>query len=247
MLSLPGLTDDEQSSLAKLLAQVRAKFDRPDRTSATTKTRRMIPGIIQQEIQQNNVTKQRHSDKSTVTWACVPYFSLDRYGDKIALGEGSHPKRTLSQTRFAFAEKQRDMQQAVCNLPDSEPGFCYHVAQVWYIIVGDCEYFENPFPGPLLTCVALLVTCSQLPMTDLRGKYIPVKIISSPDPYKDEQRKLIVKFGNAVLWSFPLDECQTWFVCTTCWKFWLRSPLKLIGTNDQVRRVPTKLQIHISV
>lgn len=138
-MNLSGLLDEERSSLVTLFGQVRARLDRPYDNSRNTSTRRMVPGSIQQAIQQDAALKSP-TDSRTVTWACVPYFSLDRYVNDDSFGDGSHPKRTLSQLRFAFSERARDMLQAVASLTDAEPSFCYHVSQVWYVVIADCEY-----------------------------------------------------------------------------------------------------------
>lgn len=135
-----------------------------------------------------------------MTWMCAPYFSLNKYSDDISkLGQGAHPMRTLIQARFALVDKRRDMQQAVCCLSNSEPDVCFHISQIWYVIVGD----------------SLLFTCARLPTSALRGDSLQFSIISSPEPYKDEARKLLISFGSHVLWAFRLDDCQTWFALVT--------------------------------
>lgn len=95
----------------------------------------MVPGVLLGDVIQAGGTKQVQPGSQT-----VPYFSLNKYSDDISkLGQGAHPMRTLIQARFALVDKRRDMQQAVCCLSNSEPDVCFHISQIWYVIVGDCK------------------------------------------------------------------------------------------------------------
>jgi len=58
----------------------------------------MVPGVLQEEVIQAGGTKQVQPGPQTMTWMCVPYFSLNKYSDDISkLGQGAHPMRTLIQ------------------------------------------------------------------------------------------------------------------------------------------------------
>jgi hypothetical protein len=56
--------------------------------------------------------------------------------------------RTLLQARFSMVEKQRDMQQAVRHLDGIPLDHCFHIAQMWCLIIEDCE---SHFKDLLLT------------------------------------------------------------------------------------------------
>jgi hypothetical protein len=47
--------------------------------------------------------------------------------------------RTLLQARFSLVQKQRDLQQAVCQLEDAATEHCFHIAQLWCLVLEDCE------------------------------------------------------------------------------------------------------------
>lgn len=76
------------------------------------------------------------------TWMCIPYFCLDRY---VGSGSGgraaSHPMRTLLQVRFSSVRKDRDMQQAVCQLLNTRRNadHCFHIAQIWCLLLEECK------------------------------------------------------------------------------------------------------------
>ena len=97
----------------------------------------MTPGFYDLEFSPDDSLGGR-AVKKFASWLCQPFFTLQKYsGDLSAYKTGSHPVHTLCQIRSHAAKKERDMQQAVCNLQDSDPGVCFHVAQVWSITVAD--------------------------------------------------------------------------------------------------------------
>jgi hypothetical protein len=98
----------------------------------------MAPGTLQEALSKES--RQKATKERTVTWMCLPYFSLEQYsGIKTASRPSSHPVRTLLQAKFSLVKKERDMQQAVCNLPDTPAGQCFHIAQVWCLVLDDCK------------------------------------------------------------------------------------------------------------
>ena len=139
----------------------------------------------------------------------MPYFCLERYsGIQSASQSGQHPVRTLLQARFISVRKDRDMQQAVCQMPDTPKGHCMHIAQIWYLLLDD----------------SLLVTCARAPLSQLQGASITVKPIPVPDsPRKQSPPRVIVFYGDAVMWSLRMDDCRTWFSLLSHFaEFWPR-------------------------
>lgn len=47
---------------------------------------------------------------------------------------------------------------------------------------------------------------------DLRGELVDVKSQPSPEAAGSTPGRILVKYGNAVTWSFPAVACSTWFV-----------------------------------
>ncbi len=141
--SIAGLTDAQRTGITRVLGRVRRKADKPIQVSGGNKVRFMVPGILQEILPKE--PGDSHVKTKTITWMCLPYFCLQKYaGNLSGLPASSHPVRTLLQARFSLTRKERDMQQAVRNLPGTLQDHCYHIAQVWCLILGDGK---NPWPS----------------------------------------------------------------------------------------------------
>ncbi len=62
--------------------------------------------------------------------------------------------------------------------------------------------------------IALLITCGTMDERDLQGDLIKIPKEQPPqEPLNSAgYARIFVWFSEAVLWAFPLSECQTWFV-----------------------------------
>ena len=180
-----------------------------------TKVRFMEPGFLQETLSQGDGPKEKSSRARTVTWLCLPYFCLEEYSGVLSTSRpGSHPMRTLLQARFSLVHKERDLQQAVCNMIGTPQGFCFHISQIWCLILDDCKlhWLCVLYLDRLLMLSALLVTCARMPLSALQGNSISVISGPMPEQHKEKSPKLLVSYGGSLLWSFRADECQTWFV-----------------------------------
>ena len=66
------------------------------------------------------------------------------------------------------------------------------------------------------TLSALLITCGTMDKKVLQGEFIKIpqdKLPEAPGPVPFS--RIFVSYSEAVLWSFPLHECTTWFVRVT--------------------------------
>lgn len=109
--------------------------DRQMESPEGSKLRQMAPSILHEPVPGND------KSRGVVTWMCLPYFSLQKYAENLSgLPSSSHPIRTLLQSHFSFAQKGRDMQQAVCKLSGTPPEHCFHIAQVWCLVLDDGEH-----------------------------------------------------------------------------------------------------------
>jgi hypothetical protein len=134
---ITGLTGSEKTLLQRLFSRVRRKFDKAFQTSGGTKASFMMPAVVTENIA--GVQKAPMS-RVEATWMCLPYFCLQKYsGASSGLHPSSHPIRTLLQARFSSVKKDRDMQQAVCRLPSTPSEHCFHIAQVWCIVLNECK------------------------------------------------------------------------------------------------------------
>lgn len=89
-----------------------------------------LPSCLQTDISPTP-SADRASAPQKVSWVCLPYLSLEPYS-----GEGS--VQTLLQAHFSKVGRERDMQQAVCKMGEAPAGHCFHIAQLWCLVVGNC-------------------------------------------------------------------------------------------------------------
>ena len=60
---------------------------------------------------------------------------------------------------------------------------------------------------------ALLITCGNMDEKQLQAGRINIPKSSPPLPSDNlAHARIFVSYGEAVLWTFPLVECRTWFV-----------------------------------
>ena len=124
-------------------------MDRALDASIGSKIRFMEPGALNVEMAQEDGTDERQPSKRA-TWWCLPYFCLAKYaGDLSAHKPGSHPMQTLLQARFHSVKKDRDMQQAICKISGPASKSCFHIAQLWCIVIDKCT-FSPPLTHGLL-------------------------------------------------------------------------------------------------
>lgn len=101
------------------------------------------------------VSDENALGKQTVSWICLPYFSLEPYSGLLASGTPkSFPTPTLLQTRFSTIAQNRDMEQVVCQQKGASQGLCFHVAQLWCLVLDDCMYSTNRFFSLRVTLTA---------------------------------------------------------------------------------------------
>jgi hypothetical protein len=102
----------------------------------------MEPEFLQEPYEANEkLTKKSAGKKRYATWWCLPYFYLDKYsGDHSGAKSGQHPLQTLLQARFVSTKEGRDKQQASCQVLDGKPLPCFHIAQLWCVVLDQCMY-----------------------------------------------------------------------------------------------------------
>jgi hypothetical protein len=101
----------------------------------------MEPIFLQECLSREDRPKEKTTKPRNVTWICLPYFCLEEYsGGHSASKPNAHPMRTLLQARSSLARKERDMQQAVCSVLNNPPEFCFHIPQIWCLVLDDCRH-----------------------------------------------------------------------------------------------------------
>ncbi|KAF2498584.1 hypothetical protein BU16DRAFT_558643 [Lophium mytilinum] len=134
------------------------------------------------------------SNESTMIALCLPYFHLDEYS---ANSEGSkstkHPSRTLLQSFMSSTAHDRDMDQAVCKLHFAPDNHCYHVSQVWCLVLGE----------------KLMITSARSDEQELCGP----SVVWGKEPTTGFHHILVTDGGNC-LWQIRPEECENWFAFT---------------------------------
>ncbi|KAK1758176.1 hypothetical protein QBC47DRAFT_410891 [Echria macrotheca] len=198
-IRVPGLTTGDKKGIRDLLTRVRRKFVKTVQTADGRSVRHMEPACIQQVLPQDNSLKGSGPARRTLTWICLPYITLEKYSGLQGAAENpsAFPIETLLQAKFSRTGRERDMLQAVCQSKDTPGGLCYHVAQIWCLIVGN----------------SILFTYSRMTEENLRGDSIDLVAESTTIEKSPDTRPaavIAVCYRHTVLWSIPVDQCQTW-------------------------------------
>ncbi|KAL7805594.1 hypothetical protein V8C26DRAFT_424604 [Trichoderma gracile] len=96
----------------------------------------MEPRCIQTPIL--SPEKKATDESHVANWICIPYFRLQQYAESpLVSNTALFPAQTLLQSQYSRSSQQRDMDQAVCQLGQVPRGYCFHISQLWCLIVGN--------------------------------------------------------------------------------------------------------------
>jgi hypothetical protein len=136
------------------------------------------------------------------------------------------------------------MQQAICQTGHVPANMCFHVAQLWCIVVGD----------------SLLITCGTMTEAAVRGDVIDLITEPSRNPTgKGSSPFIYVYYSDAVLYAIPLDECKSWFGFIAHFhEFWPQTlrfthrdrvitAVEWPATLDWARNSNTRATLHLTV
>lgn len=86
-------------------------------------------------------------DLGSARWICIPYFSLEHYSGLLGASNlASFPAQTLLQAQYSRNTAQRDMEQAVCQLGTAKREECFHISQLWCIVIDNSKSVFSAFP-----------------------------------------------------------------------------------------------------
>lgn len=176
---------------------MRKNYAKTVRTSRQTTVKHMEPSYLQLPLKDGDPARASQLGKRSVSWLCLPYFSLEEYsGIPSTQNPGAYPPQTLLQSSFSRSSAKRDMMQATRQIGNGEKYSCFHIRQLWCIVLDN----------------SVLITCGSMSEAVLRGEAVDIvsEPARDPTPSQDSGR-ILVQYGGSVLWSFPLEECQTWF------------------------------------
>ncbi|KAF7959341.1 hypothetical protein EAE96_000961 [Botrytis aclada] len=189
ILNLDGLKEGERLGISRLLDLVKRRYHKTLQVSSRTKVGHIITRLLQESLRDETPSTTFRPRK--LTWLCLPYFSLQKYTSNVK--SSSHPPRTLLQTRQSMTTKERDLKQAVCHLPDTPAGSCFHIGQAWFLILDDSS----------------IISCAGLSTAQMTKDSISMAPLRS-DNANSLMHTLLVSDLGSTLWSFPIGECTKW-------------------------------------
>lgn len=135
-LQTPGLTNDEKKAIKATLEQAQKDYEKPLRTSQGLQGRQIdaIYDIgnfsVQADVSSNNQSTAK------IHLLVLPYFALEEFkNQKLPEKSPLHQTVTLMQARYPSTKKERDRQQAVCQLPNAQKESCFHISQLWCLLI----------------------------------------------------------------------------------------------------------------
>ncbi|KAH6898806.1 hypothetical protein B0T10DRAFT_120301 [Thelonectria olida] len=202
---LTDLSNVEKGAIARLRADAKSSL-KSRYNPKGIKVGYAEPRVIEIPLKSFNKKMEADSTLGSARWICVPYFSLEQYSGLLSASNLSlFPAQTLLQAQYSRNNVQRDMEQAVCQLGHAKRGECFHISQLWCIVIDN----------------GLLVTCGTMRQTDLQGDTLKLNAEPSRDLMTGDGGRILVSFGNSVSWSFTTNECQTWFAFVSKFQaFW---------------------------
>lgn len=104
----------------------------------------MEPKVVSQRLQADeNTSSSQRSQPRTVYWINLPFFYLKKYSSETATAK-AFPVQTLMQADNSRNPRDRDMKQAIHRIRSAEADvpkdYCFHIAQIWCVIVDNCEF-----------------------------------------------------------------------------------------------------------
>ncbi|KAK4043881.1 hypothetical protein C8A01DRAFT_12591, partial [Parachaetomium inaequale] len=183
----------EKDGLQNMIAGVKRDHAKTIQTADLKYVRYLEPKLRHEPLLQDG----KPVGSQAVTWISLPYFCLEPYSGLLGANSSkSFPTPTLLQARYSRTARNRDMEQAVCQQKGAPKGLCFHIAQLWCLILDD----------------SLLLTYGRITEEVLSEGIItktvkPLPNSSDPTPSKT----VSVRFRGTVMWSIPVHECDTWF------------------------------------
>ncbi|KAI1065854.1 hypothetical protein LB507_000357 [Fusarium sp. FIESC RH6] len=208
---ISGLTELEKKAISRLRADVKKNCVKTRTNPKGAKVGYLEPKCIEVSLKS---LKQEAPTAETVTgsarWICIPYFSLQQYSGLLAASSASvFPAQTLLQAQYSRNTVARDMEQAVVRLGNAGREKCFHISQLW------CVTIDN----------SLIVTCGTMAREDLFGQSLEIKEHPARAVATEQQGRILVAYGDSVVWSFEIEECQTWFAFLSKFRtFWPEIP-----------------------
>ncbi|CCT63521.1 uncharacterized protein FFUJ_01259 [Fusarium fujikuroi IMI 58289] len=208
---ISGLTKLEKKAVTRLRADVKKSCVKSRTNSKGAKVGYLDPKYVEVPLKPLKTEAMSSSSVSgSARWICIPFFSLEQYSGLLAGTSTSlFPAQTLLQIQYSRNTVARDMEQAVVQLGIAERGECFHVSQLWCLVIDN----------------SLIVTCGTMTRDDLLGQGLEITERPSRAVVNECNGRILVAYGDSFVWSFDADECQTWFAFLSKFQaFWPKVP-----------------------
>ncbi|KAL8791931.1 MAG: hypothetical protein Q9195_005507 [Heterodermia aff. obscurata] len=138
---LDCLEEAERKAAVITIGDVRDQFEKPLPIPGKTVGKYLQPNVAFRRFPLSDDTSGERDisrQEVSVIWLCLPYFWLAPYSTSAPLQKSSsYPLRTLLQSWHMSTPKNREMQQAICDLDYPKEDYVIHVPQFWCLIIGD--------------------------------------------------------------------------------------------------------------
>ncbi|KAI8725082.1 hypothetical protein NCS52_00078400 [Fusarium sp. LHS14.1] len=209
---ISGLTALEKKAITKLRADVKKTCAKSRINPKGARVGYLDPKSIEVPLKtlKQGTTATNDVVTGSARWICIPYFSLEKYSGLLAASNTSlFPPQTLLQVQYSQIAEPRDMEQAVCRLGNADRGECFHISQLWCLVIDN----------------SLLVTCGTMARDDLLGQALEIKEQPSRALATEAKGRILVAYGESVAWLLEAEECQTWFTFLSNFQaFWPKIP-----------------------
>lgn len=149
---LPGLSNIEKGVIARLRADAKSSL-KSRYNPKGTKVGYAEPRVIEISLKSFHKKMDNDSTLGSARWICIPYFSLEEYSGLLSASNLSlFPAQTLLQAQYSRSSMQRDMEQAVCQLGHAKRGECFHIAQLWCVVIDNGKKHSS-YGLSALTCI----------------------------------------------------------------------------------------------
>ncbi|KAI1174860.1 hypothetical protein F4777DRAFT_368813 [Nemania sp. FL0916] len=219
--SITNLTSSEKGGVRRLLQSVKSRGIRRVVTAHGAHKVLQTKGLPIRRLQSDDAALSTSRQRAAY-WFNIPFFELKKYSTASHSSE-LFPAQTLMQADYSQHLTARDMQQAVRQVKEGPEEHCFHISQLWGIVVDN----------------SLLITCSTMSDDQLSHDMISTK--TSPPKEKGSESdgpRILVEYRENTLWAIPLRECLTWFAFIAhFWEFWpdnvqFYQQRKLLSSND---------------
>ncbi|KAL8920253.1 MAG: hypothetical protein Q9172_004581 [Xanthocarpia lactea] len=133
--TLLGKAQLQQEQVSDLLHEVRQRYEHHIAASGNRKGKYLEPNLAPREPTSGQSKAKKNLP---VHFLCLPYFLLKPLASHpFSITSDIHPTRTLLQIQYPSTSVKKDLQQVVCQLDYTEKRNCFHVPQLWCLIVDD--------------------------------------------------------------------------------------------------------------